>query len=549
MTGYDLRNLDADYEATREAFEWERPDTCNLAVEVCDRWADSRERMALYWEDEDGTAESYTFHELARWSNRFAGMLRERSVASGEFVAIYLPNYPEFLVALLGTLKAGAVAMPLYHLFGPDGLEYRLADADPSLVVTDGEGVETLARVDAAAVPDDVVVVRGQHDEGLDFDALLAAQSPDFEAVRTDPADPAVLFYTSGTTGDPKGVVQAHRYAIGQEVVGRYMRDFSPDDFLWHAGALAWAGGFANLVEAWTLGMPVLKYRGKFDPERTLSLLSAYDVTIFATAPTALRQLMNVGRETLDAHDVSLRVVSAGGERVTPDLLRWAEETFDAFATLGYGQTECYGVGWPPLGADREAKLGALGKPLPGFEAAVLDDEGERLPPGEVGELAIGRTDNPTMFLEYFRNPEETAAVTEGGGRWHRTGDAAVRDEDGYLHFRGREDDVVISAGYRISPAEIEATLSRHPAVGEAAAVGVPDEERTNVVWAYVEPTAGAEPSEALADDVREYVKSELAKFQYPREVRFVEDLPTTITGKIKRDALRERAIDSHDGG
>ncbi len=548
MTDYDLRNLDTDYERLRGSFEWEIPETYNLAVAVCDHWAESsRERMALYWEDADGTAESYTFHELAQRSNQFAGMLRERGVQRGEFVAIYLPNYPEFLVALLGTLKAGAVAMPLYHLFGPDGLAYRLADADPPLVVTDVEGVETLERVESAAVPDDVVVVRDRDTEHLAFDTLLDAHSPHFDAVDTRPEDPAVLFYTSGTTGDPKGVLQAHRYAIGQEVVGRYMRDFSPDDFLWHAGALAWAGGFANLMEAWTLGMPVLKYRGKFDPETTLSLLSAYGVTIFVTAPTALRQLMNLDPQTLDAADVDLRIVSAGGERVTPDLLRWAEETFGAFATLGYGQTECYGVGWPPLGDDRAEKLGALGKTLPGFEATVLDDAGDQLPPGEVGELAIARGDNPTMFLEYFRDPEETAAVTEG--RWHRTGDAAYRDEVGYFHFQGREDDVIISSGYRISPAEIEATLSEHPAVGEAAAVGVPDQDRTNVVWAYVEPTGPATPSEDLAVDIREHVKTELAKFQYPREVRFVEELPKTITGKIKRDALRERAIDTHDRG
>jgi len=531
------------YDELRSEFEWDVPDTHNMAVDICDRWADERHKIALYWEDSDGVAESYTFTEMTQWSNRFPNALVDRGVGRGDTVAIYLPTLPESFVTTLGTHKIGAVSMPLYHLFGPDGVSQRTGSAEPDVIVTDDEGLDTLER--ASAVPEDVLLVRGE--AGTEsplgparFEDVLAGQSRDFDPVETDPEEPAMLFYTSGTTGDPKGVLHGHRYSIAHREIGKYMRDFTPEDRLWHNGDLAWAGGFSNLVEAWSQAIPLLKYHGRFDPRRGLELLQDYDVTLFSTAPTALRQFMKVPEDELADYDVAdLRLVVTGGERVTPDLLEWTGEVFDAFSTTGWGQTETYGVGWPSLGEKRDEKLSTMDKPLPGFEAAIIDEDGTELPAGEVGELAIAREDNLSMFLKYFQNPEATAAVTEG--RWHRTGDAVYTDEDGFLLFQGRQDDVIISSGYRLSPAEIEGSLSAHDAVQEVAVVGIPDEERTNIPKAFVQLRAGYEPSDNLASELQEHVKSELAKFQYPREVEFVEELPKTITGKIKRRQLRAR--------
>lgn len=513
-----------------------------MAVDICDQWAANREKIALYWEDSEGVAESYTFNELAQLSNQFANAMQARGIERGDIVAVFVPTLPEYLVSTLGILKLGAISMPLYHLFGPDGISQRLSAGEPAAIVTDEGGFVKLER--SAFVPEDVLLVRSDGDVDSDIDpinysSLLRGHPRAFDPVETAPTDPAILFYTSGTTGDPKGVLQPHQYSIGQRYVGQHMRDFSGDDILWHSGDLAWAGGFVNMLEAWTLGAPVLKYKGKFEARKTLELLEAYNVTLFVTAPTALRQLMDVPREEIDSYDIDLRIVAAGGERVTPDLLEWSEKTFDAFGTLGWGQTECYGLGWPPLGDEREEKLGALGLPLPGFEVTVLDDDGNELPPGEVGEMAIARESNPCMFLEYFENPKETAAVTEG--RWHRTSDAVYVDEDGYFWYQGRDDDIIISSGYRLSPTEIESSLNAHPAVIEAAVVGVPDEERTNIPKAFVELTENAEASDNLREAIQRHVKDELAKFQYPREIEFLDELPKTITGKIERNTLRER--------
>lgn len=549
MTGsdYDLRTLEpGQYDDVYDSFEWEIPETYNMADAICDRWTTDRSAVALYWENADGDAESYTFYELSRLSNQCANALRERGIGREDVVAIFLPTLPEYLIATLAGHKLGAINMPLYHLFAPDGVADRLRDASPELLLTDESGLEKLDEIDYSDSLD-VVLVHGDdsepepnnRDRPIQFTDLLDGHSRSFNPINTSPTDPAQLFYTSGTTGDPKGVLHAHQYAIGQQYVGQYMRDFHESDLLWHSGDLAWAGGFANLLEAWTLGMPIVKYDGKFDPKRALELLEAYGVTIFVTAPTALRQMMDLPRETIDSYDISLRVVSAGGERVTPDMLEWAEECFDAFATLGYGQTECYSVGYPPLGDERAEKLGALGKPLPGCEVTILDDDGNELPLGEAGELAVAMDDNPTMYLEYFNRPAETEAVREG--RWHRTGDSATIDDDGYVWFLGRGDDMIISSGYRISPAEVESSLNAHPAVKEAAVVGVSDSERTNIVKAVLEPAAGVEPSDELVEELQDHVKSNLAKFQYPREIEFVDELPKTITGKIKRNQLRQR--------
>lgn len=547
---YRLKTVDkVDYDALCADWEWEDPETVNIATRICDEWAaKTPDRTALFWENADRVERSLTFGEMANRSNRCGNAMSDAGIKWGDIVALYLPSCPELLVATLGSHKIGAVNLPMYQLFGPDGVATRLEATEPEIIFTDPTGLETLDRVPGDLMPDRIVVLT-RYDEGdaelaaTDYDTVryrdfLDGTSASLDVAETAQDDPAQIFFTSGTTGDPKGVVQPHRTAIGHQHLGKFIREYHHEDLLYHIGSFVWAGGFNNLIHAWALGAPIAKYDGKFDATICLDLMEKYDADILMAPPTALRELMDFERETIDAYDIDLRILATGGERVTKDVLVWAESTFDLFATTIWGQTECYGIGWPAVGDEHREKLGTAGKVLPGFDAAILDEDGNELGPGEVGELAIGR-DNPTLFLEYYNDPEATAAAREGS--WHLTGDAASVDEDGYYWIQGRVDDIIISAGYRLSPSEIESCLNEHPAVLESAAVGVDDERRTNTVLAFVQLNSGYKESSALRDELRAYVKDHLAKFQYPDEISFVDDIPKTITGKIQRRKLAAR--------
>lgn len=370
------------------------------------------------------------------------------------------------------------------------------------------------------------------------FEDWIAKADSSLEVVDTAPEDPAEIFFTSGTTGTPKGVVQPHRTVIGHQHLGKYIREYHHDDLLYHIGSFAWAGGFNNLIHTWALGAPMAKYDGKFDPEICLELLAKYDADIMMTPPTALRGIMELPTEEIHSYDIDLRVLATGGESVSRSILEWAESTFDLFATTIWGQTECYGIGWPAIGEEHREKLGTAGKVLPGFEAAVLDEDGNQLGPGETGQLALRREDNPTLFLGYYNDPEATEAVRHGP--WHLTGDAAHVDEDGYYWIEGRMDDIIITSGYRLSPSEIESSLNEHPAVRESAVVPLEDERRTNTISGYVELNSDYEESDALRDELQAHVKDHLAKFQYPDQIRFIDEVPKTVTGKIQRKKLRK---------
>jgi len=555
-----LKTLDAaDYDRLRERWKWVIPETLNIAERICDHWADSPvERTALEWVHADDTATSYTFEAVRRRTNRVGNALRASGVDRGSFVGIYLPSLPEHVFATFGAHKVGAVAMPLYALFGPDALRPRLEAATPEVLVTDRDGLETLAAVPTSAHPETVVVLRRYDDrsvrsaageidaEVVRYGAWLSGAAEALSPVATDPEEPAQLFFTSGTTGDPKGVLQPHRVVVGHQYVGPFVREYHPEDLVCHVGDLSWAGGFNNVLETWAIGAPLLKFGGRFDPERLLDILARYDADILMIPPTAVRSLMDVPAVTVDDYGIDLRVVASGGERVTPDILEWAEETFGAFATNVWGQTECYAIGWPATGDDHAEKLGSAGRPLPGFEVTVLDDDGAELPPGELGQLAVRRPGNPTMFLEYHDMPEETEGVRSGD--WHLTGDSATVDEDGYVWVRGRMDDVIISSGYRLSPVEIESTLATHPAVAEAAVVGVEDERKTNRIVAFLELRTDA-PGDDLRAALEDHVRERLSPVQYPDEIRFLEALPTTTTGKLRRTELRERYRDDDGTG
>ncbi|ELZ74697.1 acyl-CoA synthetase [Haloferax larsenii JCM 13917] len=543
----------ADYEAARTEFSWQdiydeaswdAPESMNIAHEVADRHATARDRVALYQVGTDGELTTLTFWELADRSSQFANVLSELGVESGDRVFSYMPRIPEHYIALVGTLKHGAVWGSINERFGPDGISYRLSDCDASVVVTTTDNRDTIAAAleDAPSVEHVITVDRGGGAPADDviFNPTLDGASTEYETARTGGEDDALLYYTSGTTGLAKGVLHKHRWLAGVAATQRYAVDLQPGDVYWSTGDLGWLTGAINTLGAWFWGASLFTYEGEFDPETWADLLDDYPITVLFSVPTAYRMLRE-NESVLDDASLDLRHALSIGEPLSAGVVEWAEETLGVTVLDTYGQTETGNMiinNYPTM----EVRPGSMGKPLPGIEADIIDPEtGEVLPPGETGEIAE-RGDYPCFFAEYWNKPEKTQAAFVDGpdGRWYRSGDLAHKDEDGYFWFEGRADDVILSSGYRIGPFEVESSLGEHPAVAEAAVVPKPHPERGNIVKAYVVPSADATPSESLTTEIQNHVKSELAAHEYPREIEFREELPKTVTGKIRRTELRD---------
>jgi acetyl-CoA synthetase len=542
-----------DYDEVRESFtwqdiyeaaDWDAPDDLNVAHEVCDRYADDRSRVALYYVGTDGERETLTFWELAERSNQFANVLDEL-VDEGDRVFSYMPRVPEHYVALVGTLKRGAVWGSVNERFGPDGVAYRLDDCDADVVVTTAENRETVARALEDVPSVEHVVVLSEDGTGVrrgdvSYREAVGNAARTYETAETGGEDDALLYYTSGTTGPAKGVLHKHRWVAGVAATQRYAVDLQEGDCYWSTGDLGWLTGPINTLGAWFWGATLFTYEGEFDPETWASLLDEYPVTVLFSVPTAYRML-RTNEEVFEDVNLDLRHALSIGEPLSGGVVEWGEETLGVTVHDTYGQTETGNMiinNYPTM----EVRPGSMGKPLPGVDAAVVDPEtGEELDPGETGEIAQ-RPDYPCFFAEYWENPEQTEACFVNG--WYLSGDLGHVDEDGYFWFEGRADDVIISSGYRIGPFEVESALGEHPAVAEAAVVPKPDEERGNIVKAYVVLAPDATPSDDLTAEIQQHVKTELAAHEYPREIAFVDELPKTVTGKIRRTELRDETDD-----
>ncbi len=537
------------YDDLRDAFEWEVPERFNLAEYVCDRWADEADgdRVALYSEESGGTRESYTFAELADLTDRLAGHLRAQGVERGDRVGVNAPQTPETAIAHIACWKLGAVSVPLSTLFGTEGLRYRLDDADVVACVVHESNVGTFRDVVGGFDFRSVLTVgvpEGERRDGeRDVWGAIEGADPVEGAVETEAEDDAIVIYTSGTTGDPKGVRHAHRVLLGDLpmfltcVCDMELRE---DDVFWTPSEWAWVATlFDVLFPGLYYGKPVLAYDGgPFDPETAFDLVERYGVTNFFAPPTALRMMMQADASGYDLS--SVRAVPSGGESLGGSVVEWAAETFDGAAVHeGYGQTEANMlVG--DCTALTERREGAIGPPAPGHDVAVLDsDTREKLPPGETGEIAVRYEGDPVCFKDYLGKPEATRRKVRDD--WLFTEDLGEMDADGYVTFVGRADTVIISAGYRIGPVEIEEALATHEAVADAGVIGVPDDERGEVPKAFVVLADGYDASDGLAAELRDHVRSRLAKYEYPREVEFVDELPKTTTGKVRRVALEER--------
>jgi acetyl-CoA synthetase len=538
------------YQELYDSFEWEVPSTFNMADYVCDRWASDGERVAIYADGRDASPETISFAELEATTNRLANYLVERGVEPGDRVGVNVPQKAVTAACHIATWKVGAVSVPLSVLFGPDALRYRLDHAEATACIVDAANLETFRRV-ADDVPVETVLTVDADDVQGDERPLretIADRSPQFDTVETAPDDDALVIYTSGTTGDPKGVRHGHRFLLGH--LPAFVTTFAnmanrPDDVYWMTLEWAWVG-FVNLVACPLFyGRPVVAYEhGGFDAAEAFSVIDRYDVTTFFTVPSALRMMMQVDDETVGHRDVSsVRVVPTGGEEVTPRIVDWAADTFDgAVVHTAYGQTEA-NIVVGDCAALFEPRPGRMGRAIPGHRVAVIDeDEPTLLGPNEVGEIAVAYEGDPVCFTDYWREPAKTAAKRDDG--WHRMEDLGEQDTDGYFAFVSRTDDVILSAGYKVGPEEIEAALTAHRAVADAGVVGVPHETRGEVPKAFVVLAEGVDGSDDLRANLAEAVKDDLAKYAYPRDIVFVSDLPRSAIGKVRRTALRDRAAE-----
>ena len=530
-----------DYEATKRDFRLEVPERFNFAEEVIGRWAQDPAKLGMWWLSHDaGRERKITFAEFAERSDRFAEVLQRSGVKPGDRVLVQLPRIPEWWEVLLGCMKAGAVAVPGTILLTPKDILYRSGLSDGVAYVCDADNAAKVDEVrgELPHLSELFLVGQGEREGWRSYEKEVGSASGQYRRVHTRSSDPCLIYFTSGTVGNPKMVLHTHAsYPIGHVVTGKFWLDLAPEDLHLNLSETGWAkAAWSSFLGPWNMGAAlfVQDARGKFNAAETLQLLENYPVTTFCAPPTAYRMLV---LEDLGRYKTSLRHCVGAGEPLNPEVIATWQRSTGHLIRDGYGQTETILLccNFPPL----EVKPGSMGKPSPTVDVAVIDDAGNPLPYDSEGDIAVRvKPERPVgLFQEYWRNPEATANCIRGD--WYVTGDRAYVDGDGYFWFVGRADDVIISAGYRIGPFEVESALVEHPAVAEAAVVGKGDPMRGTIVKAYVILAPGHTANEALAIDLQEHVKKVTAPYKYPREIEFVTELPKTISGKIRRVELR----------
>ncbi|SCB61851.1 acetyl-CoA synthetase [Rhizobium aethiopicum] len=530
------------YDDLYRDFSWRIPEDFNIGRAVSDEWASrDPERVCLEHFSADGDHLSLTYGELSSSSSKFANALASLGIKRGDRVALLMPQSFQTVIAHVAIYKMGAIALPLALLFGVEALEYRLRISGAAAIVTNDFGLDRVRQVRGRLPELRHVISVSSAADALSFADLIASHSPVFAEEKTTPDDPALMIFTSGTTGPPKGALHGHRVLPGHIPGMQFAHEGFPEagDKVWTPSDWAWAGGLLNaLLPSLLLGVPVVSSPAqKFDADMAYRIMAEMKVRNAFIPPTALRLMRSVS-DPRSKYDLVLRTIGSAGEALGRETYEWAQRALGITVNEFYGQTECNFV-LSSSAAFGVSKAGAIGRAVPGHRIAILSEAGDELPAGESGQIAIASPD-PVMFLGYWND----AAATERKflNDWLLTGDVGRQDEDGYVTFEGRDDDVITSSGYRIGPAEIEDCLIGHPAVQLAAAVGKPDAVRTEIVKAYIVLSPGQSPSEALAADIREWVKMRLSMHEYPREVEFVPSLPLTTTGKVIRRLLREKA-------
>ena len=531
------------YEALRAGFSWDIPPIFNIGVDVCDKWCGlgkGEDTALIHISPDMAVTRRYTFSSLRVLSNKLANLLLAHGIGPGRRVGILLPQCPETLVSHIAVYKVGGVALPLLTLFGEMALQFRLSDSRASAVITDMENLpKVLAVADKLEHLKQILVTDGNEKGCLNWDSGLEKASADFVPAPTRPDDPALIIYTSGTTGPPKGTLHGHRILPGILPGFEFFHNLFPkkDDLMYTPLDWAYIGGsYDALFPALHHGVCVLAFRPKkFDPERAVWAMGKHRVKNLMAVPTVLRLIKASVDNPKERHGVFLRSVTVGGEVLGDELCNWSPKALGAPINEHYGQTECDMV-IGGCAAVTPPKKGYMGKAVPGHQVEIIDDGGNVLGPGQTGEIAVKRPD-PVMFLEYLNQPEKTAEKFVGN--WFKTGDYGQKDDQGNFRFEGRRDDIIESGGFRIGPGEIEECLMGHPAVSLVCVLGVDDKTRGQIVKAFIVPEKGTAADEGLKASIQEHVRHHLEAHAYPRQIQFLDQMPMTVSGKIKKEELR----------
>ncbi len=534
------------YEAVYDRHTWDIPEYFNMGVDVCDRHvATQPDHPALIVVEDDDDDKTFTFAEMRDLSNQLANALEGLELCRGDRLGILLSQSVEAALSHIATWKLGGISIPLFTLFGEDALKFRLQNSGAKILVTDKHNLKKVEAIwEDLSDLKTVLVIDASTTSAtvVDFWKALENASKAYTPIRSKAEDPAFILYTSGTTGNPKGALHAHRALLGHLSGMELFHDFfpQPDDRIWTPADWAWIGGLMNcLMCAWHHGITNVAFRAKkFDPEHALRLMAKYKIRNVFLPPTAMNLMRNV--TDISRFGVNLRTIAVAGEPMGAELLDWGREHLGITCNEFYGQTECNLI-VTNCQKIMPVKPGSMGRPAPGHRVDVIDANGDIVAPGIEGEIAVKAPD-PVMLLKYWDNPEATKNKYRKG--WLLTGDNGKKDDDGYLWFVGRADDVITSAGYRIGPGEIEDCLCTHPAVSLAAAIGVPDPIRTEIVKVFILLNTGHEASQELKDNIQAHVKTRLSPHEYPRLIEFVDALPLTATNKIKRKVLRDAELE-----
>ncbi len=536
-----------NYDELHASFTLEFPEKYNIGVDICDKWYhQDPNKLAIIQKCEDGSLKEYSFGDLYRYANAISNILIKDGFEQQDAVAILLPQSPEVAFGHIAIYKAGGIAVPLFALFGVEALLFRLRNSETKYVITNTEGAEKINQI-KEQLPElrKVYCIDGDSDDYDNiYDRIKADQLSEndkniyeFEAVETLSETPALIIYTSGTTGHPKGVLHHHAVLLGHLPGVEMSHNFFPQagDIIWTPADWAWIGGLYDvLIPALHHGVPVVCCRfKKFTPEAAFSLVEELKIRNMFLPPTALKMLATV-EDAETRWDMNVRTIASGGESLGPSIQQWGLKTFGIQMNEFYGQTECNMI-VSACSDIMETPLGYMGKAAPGHTIKIIDDDGNVLPPNTQGNIAVYH-DSPSKFIHYWKNPQATQ--DKFIGNWIVTGDCGEIDENNFIKFIGRDDDVITSSGYRIGPGEIEDCIIRHESVNMVAVIGKPDEQRTEIVKAFVKLNEGYEPSQTIKEDIASYVKDKLSPHEYPREIDFIDEFPMTTTGKIQRKKL-----------
>ncbi|MBS8239567.1 AMP-binding protein [Marinobacter lipolyticus] len=517
----------------------------NVCHEICDKWAEDPQRVALYYEKDDGGDGVLTFAELKEQSARFANYLKSRGIGKGDRVAGLLPRSPELLVVIAGALRAGAVYQPLFTAFGSGAIEYRLERAATKLVVTDPVNYPKMTEVNSC--PPVVCVNAAEAGDGIpDFESTLAAQEPTFEPVMIKGTDPFFQMFTSGTVGKAKGVAVPARALMAFYVYMKYAIDLRDDDRYWNVADPGWAYGlYYAVVGPLMMGHATHFNPGAFTPESTYDMIRKYKITNLAAAPTAYRLLKANDHVLPEGENLGLRVASSAGEPLNPEVVNWIKNRHFCPVKDHYGQTETGMTCCNFHGLEHPVRQGSMGYSSPGHKVVALNEKNDEVGEGEIGQLAVDVKASPLFHFDGYTWGEKDPFVKG----YYLTGDMVICHGDGSFSFSGRDDDIITTAGYRVGPADVESTLLEHAAVAESGVVAKPDEKRGSIIKAYVVIKGGQEPADdqSLKDELQDLVRRRLSTHAYPREIEFVDELPKTPSGKIQRFVLRNRAKDETD--